>query len=58
MKKKEMWAVQHVPSGNWDSGDSVLTLYPFKHTAQRECPNDVFTPIKVVVMGPTKMGKD
>lgn len=46
---KEMWAVQHVPSGSWDRGDQQLILYPFEHEARFCCPNDAFRPIKVVV---------
>lgn len=46
---REMWAIQHVPSGSWEQGDSQLTLYPFVHQARLACVNKAFRPVKVVV---------
>ncbi len=48
-KSKIMWAVMHVPSGAWDSGDGNFTVYWAKHAARRDCPNAAFVPVKVVV---------
>lgn len=49
VRSKVMWAIQHVPSGSWDNGDSNLTLYPFEYEAKIACVNDSFTPIRVKV---------
>lgn len=59
MKIKQMWAVCHTPSGSWDHGEANLTLYPFKHIAQRECNvHPAFKPIKVWVTDQKPGGAD
>jgi hypothetical protein len=44
-----MWAIQHIPSGSWDRGDSNLIFYWVEYEAKLACANEAFKPIKVRV---------
>lgn len=48
--EKIMWAIQHIPSGFWDQGDSNLTLYWAEYEAKLHCVNEAFKPIRVRVI--------
>lgn len=53
-QQKTMWAILHVPSQFWDSGDSNLLLYWDEHEArlaasQRGGGLRVWKPLKVTV---------
>lgn len=44
-----MWAIKHVPSGSWHSGDANLLLYWAEHEAKLACANEAFEPVAVIV---------
>ncbi len=48
-RTKIMWAIEHVPSGSWDRGDTNMVLYPFDYEARVACANSAFRPIRVEV---------